>query len=101
MPADGAAADRARSFARPVSPSTSALRKLTEPDEEPLTDPRLASSAAPARAKQNGAPPATKQKKTPTWYRRVPAPRTQAYARQQIKVLELQLEIAKEKNKGR
>ena len=97
--AEGANLDRSRPSASPLSPSASALMKLTAPDEEPLTDPRLAS----INRMQNklGHSSAIKQEKKPTWYRRVSVPRPEACSEKHIKMLELQLEIAKEKNKGR
>ena len=85
--------DAGRSCRRAVSPSTSALLKLTEPDSEPPPDPRL----APTDSKLGLA---TNSKKTPSWYRRVSVPRNDACSPRQIKALKLQLEIAKEKNKG-
>ena len=97
-PADGLVpphmvADAGRSCRRTVSPSTSALLKLTAPDREPLPDPRLALTEAKLELAANA-------KKTPSWYRRVSIPRNDACSPRQIKVLKLQLEIAKEKNKG-
>ena len=92
-PVGGARQSRSSS-GRPLSPSTSALIKLTAVEEAPLTDPRLAN--------RNGFDHSStiKEKKTPTWYRRVSVPRPELRSRQQIRLLELQLELEKEKNKG-